>query len=109
LQIWTCTGAANQLWTLPGATTPPTTPGSRLHPAVAPGGNVDLSVWELQEPVGSVGSPTTIPPSQLAGANGFQDSYFSTDSSDGAMTFWDPEAGVTTPNSSYARSELRGR
>jgi hypothetical protein len=23
------------------------------------------------------------------------------------MTFWDPEAGVTTPNSSYARSELR--
>jgi Alginate lyase len=23
------------------------------------------------------------------------------------MTFWDPESGVTTPNSSYARTELR--
>jgi len=107
LQIWTCTGAANQLWTLPGGTSTPTTPSSGLNPSVAPGGNFNLSVWELQEPVGSAGSPTTILPAQLAGANGFQDPYFYTDTSDGAMTFWDPEAGVTTPNSSYARSELR--
>ncbi|MGH6655001.1 MAG: polysaccharide lyase family 7 protein, partial [Actinocrinis sp.] len=35
------------------------------------------------------------------------DSYFYTDSGDGAMTFWDPENGVTTPNSHYSRSELR--
>src|SRR5882757_6249524 len=105
LQIWTCTGAANQLWTVPGGTTTP--PSSGLNPSVAPGGNFNLSVWELQEPVGSPGSPTTILPSQLVGANGFHDSYFYTDASDGAMTFWDPEAGVTTPNSSYARSELR--
>ncbi|MFF4183714.1 polysaccharide lyase family 7 protein [Streptomyces sp. NPDC001691] len=73
----------------------------------APGGTFDLSVWELQEPVGSPGSPTTIPSSRLQGANGFQDTYFYSDPHDGAMTFWAPEKGVTTPNSNYARSELR--
>nr|WP_223146356.1 polysaccharide lyase family 7 protein [Streptomyces apricus] len=76
-------------------------------PNKAPGGNFDLSVWQLQEPVGSPGSPTTIPSSRLQGANGYQDSYFYTDTRDGAMTFWAPEKGVTTPNSKYARSELR--
>jgi hypothetical protein len=76
-------------------------------PSKAPGGNFDLGIWELQEPVGSPGSPTTIPSSQLQGASGFQDSYFYTDARDGAMTFWAPEKGVTTPNSNYARSELR--
>ncbi len=78
-----------------------------LNPDVAPGGNFDLSVWELQEPIGSPGSPTTIAPAALEGANGFRDSYFSTDTTDGAMTFWDPESGVVTPNSNYPRSELR--
>jgi hypothetical protein len=78
-----------------------------LNPSVAPGGNFDLSVWELQEPVGTPGSPTTIPSSQLQGVGGFQDSYFYTDPGDGAMTFWAPEKGVTTPDSDYARSELR--
>lgn len=77
------------------------------NPGVAPGGNFDLSTWELQEPVGSPGSPTTISSSRLQGSSGFQDSYFYTDTRDGAMTFWAPEKGVTTPNSSYARSELR--
>ncbi|MEU5461008.1 polysaccharide lyase family 7 protein [Streptomyces althioticus] len=76
-------------------------------PRVAPGGNFDLSVWQLQEPVGSPGKPTTVPSSRLQGAGGFQDAYFYTDSRDGAMTFWAPEKGVTTPNSKYARSELR--
>ncbi|WP_018548711.1 polysaccharide lyase family 7 protein [Streptomyces sp. LaPpAH-108] len=76
-------------------------------PHVAPGGNFDLSIWQLQEPVGSPGSPTTIPSSRLRGANGYQDAYFFTDTRDGAMTFWAPEKGVTTPNSNYARSELR--
>jgi hypothetical protein len=76
-------------------------------PGKAPGGNFDLSVWQLQEPVGSPGSPTTIPSSRLQGANGYQDTYFYTDQRDGAMTFWAPEKGVTTPNSNYARSELR--
>ncbi|GAA4815582.1 polysaccharide lyase family 7 protein [Streptomyces ziwulingensis] len=76
-------------------------------PGKAPGGNFDLSVWQLQEPVGSPGSPTTISSSRLQGANGYQDAYFYTDTRDGAMTFWAPEKGVTTPNSKYARSELR--
>src|SRR5262245_5115373 len=52
-------------------------------PGKAPGGNFDLSVWQLQEPVGSPGSPTTIPSSRLQGANGYQDSYFYTDQRDG--------------------------
>ncbi|MGH3378668.1 MAG: polysaccharide lyase family 7 protein [Actinoallomurus sp.] len=79
-----------------------------LDPTVAPGGNFDLSVWELQLPIGSPGSPTTIPSSQLKGPDGYTNpAYFWTDKNDGSMTFWDPEAGVTTPNSNYARSELR--
>lgn len=78
-----------------------------LDPAVAPGGNFDLSIWELQEPVGSAGNPTTIPPSQLEGPSGFHDTYFFTDPTDGSMSFWDPENGVTTANSNYPRSELR--
>ena len=76
-----------------------------LNPGLPPGGNFDLSLWQLQEPVGSAGSPTTIAPGALAG--GFHDSYFFTDPVDGAMTFWDPESGVTTADSSYPRSELR--
>lgn len=80
----------------------------RLRTGVAPGGNFDLSVWELQLPVGSPGKPTTIPPSKLEGANGYTNAkYFYTDDKDGAMTFWDPESGVTTPNSHYPRTELR--
>jgi hypothetical protein len=79
-----------------------------LDPSVAPGGNFNLSVWELQLPIGSPGSPTTIPPSQLKGASGYTNpAYFWTDKNHGSMTFWDPESGVTTPNSNYARSELR--
>jgi hypothetical protein len=74
---------------------------------VSPGGNFDLSLWELQEPVGTAGNPTTIGPMALEGPNGFHDSYFFTDATDGAMTFWDPESGVTTPDSNYPRSELR--
>lgn len=80
---------------------------SALDAQVSPGGNFDLSVWELQEPIGSPGSPTTISPTQLVGPNGFHDAYFFTDPVDGAMTFWDPENGVTTANSNYPRSELR--
>jgi hypothetical protein len=79
-----------------------------LDPTVAPGGNFNLSVWSLQLPIGSPGAPTTIPPSQLKGPNGYTNpAYFWTDKNDGSMTFWAPEKGVTTPNSNYARSELR--
>jgi Alginate lyase len=87
------------------AGTPAASP--RLSTTVAPGGNFNLSVWELQLPIGSAGSPTTITPSRLEGSNGFQDSYFYTNKTDGGMEFWDPENGVTTPNSKFARSELR--
>lgn len=87
-----------------GAT--PTMDGG-LNPDVAPGGNFDLSVWELQLPIGEAGAPTTILSAQLEGPHGFQDSYFFTDPTDGSMSFWDPEDGVTTPNSNYPRSELR--
>lgn len=76
-----------------------------LNPNVAPGGNFDLSIWEIQLPIGSPGDPTTIAPAALEG--GFHDAYFFTDPTDGAMTFFDPENGVTTANSSYPRSELR--
>jgi hypothetical protein len=97
----TATGLAVTLTALTGGT------ADAADPHVAPGGNFDLSVWQLQEPVGSPGRPTTIPSSRLQGANGYQDPYFYTDTRDGAMTFWAPEKGVTTPNSHYARSELR--
>jgi hypothetical protein len=91
---------ANQIGTASAAAT--------LNPGVAPGGNFNLSIWSLQLPIGSPGSPTTIQPAQLKGASGYTNpAYFWTDKNDGSMTFWDPEAGVTTPNSSYARSELR--
>jgi hypothetical protein len=85
----------------------PASAAPALNPGSAPGGNFNLSVWELQEPVGSPGSPTTISSSRLQGANGYQDKYFYTNKTDGSMDFWDPENGVTTPNSNYARSELR--
>lgn len=78
-----------------------------LSTTVAPGGNFNLSVWELQEPVGSPGHPTTISPSRLSGSGGFQDQFFFTNKTDGSMSFWDPENGVTTPNSNFSRSELR--
>ncbi|MFF2526588.1 polysaccharide lyase family 7 protein [Streptomyces liangshanensis] len=101
LAVATAAGIAAALSVMGG------TSASAANPAVAPGGNFNLSVWQLQEPVGSPGSPTTISSSRLQGANGYQDSYFYTDTRDGAMTFWAPEKGVTTPNSNYARSELR--
>jgi hypothetical protein len=79
-----------------------------LDPALPPGGNFNLAVWSLQLPTGSPGSPDTIPPARLKGANGYSNpSFFWTDKNDGSMTFWAPEKGVTTPNSKYARSELR--
>lgn len=71
-----------------------------------PGTNFDMSVWELQEPTGTPGSPTTISNSQLEG--GFQDQYFFTNSADGSLGMKDPGTNcVTTPNSTHCRTELR--
>jgi hypothetical protein len=87
---------------------PATAATPRLDPTLPPGGNFNLSTWELQLPIGSPGSPTTISSSKLVGDNGYSNpAYFWSDKTDGSMTFWDPESGVTTPNSSYPRSELR--
>ncbi|MES2900737.1 MAG: polysaccharide lyase family 7 protein [Pseudomonadota bacterium] len=76
-----------------------------LNPSLQPGGNFNLSIWNLQLPSGSPRRPDTISPTRLEG--GYTSQYFYTDSGDGAMTFWTPEQGVTTPNSNYPRSELR--
>jgi hypothetical protein len=86
-----------------------------LDPSCAPGGNFDLSKWSLQLPIGSTGSPTTIPSSQLEGCQGYQDPghhYFFTESGDGAAVFKVPGSPastgcVTTPNSQHCRTELR--
>src|SRR6201995_3914641 len=81
---------------------------TKLNPDDSPGGNFKLAIWQLQLPVGAPGAPTTIQPAQLKGASGYSNpAYFWTDKNDGSMTFWDPEAGGHTPNSHYARSELR--
>ena len=77
---------------------------SGLNPNVPPGSNFDLGIWQLQLPTGQPGSPDTISSSQLQG--GYSSAYFYTDT-DGAMTFWCPENGVTTPNSQHGRTELR--
>lgn len=93
----------------PTPTPTPTPPGGCTYsgptPGQPPGCNFDLSHWELQLPTGSTNNTTTIPPSQLEGPNGYQDKYFYT-ASDGSMTFWDPENGVTL-GSKFPRTELR--
>jgi hypothetical protein len=75
-----------------------------LTPSLPPGGNFNLSTWQLQLPIGDQG-PQTIGMEQLV--SGFSNPYFYTDKRDGALTFWCPEKGVHTPNSHYPRSELR--
>jgi hypothetical protein len=89
------------------STTSSSSGGGTLNPSVSPGGNFDLSGWELQLPIGSTSAPQIVPGSQLAGPNGFSDIYFQTDKTDGAMTFMDPTTGVTTSGSLHPRSELR--
>jgi alginate lyase len=93
----------------PVGTPTPTPGGGCAHagpvPGKSPGCNFNLSIWELQLPIGSPGSPTTISNSQLEA--GFTDPYFFT-GNDGSMDFFDPGTNcVTTPNSTHCRSELR--
>ncbi|KAK3902244.1 alginate lyase-domain-containing protein, partial [Staphylotrichum tortipilum] len=84
-----------------------------LDVSCAPGGNFDMRYWNLQLPIGSVGSPTTISSSQLQGCSGYQNyNYFFTESGDAALVMKVPgspdSAGcVTTPNSKHCRTELR--
>lgn len=84
-----------------------------LNPKCAPGGNFDLSPWQLQLPTGSSGKPTTISSSQLTGCDGYEDfSTFFTETKDGALVMkvcGSPSSCgcVTTPNSKHCRTELR--
>lgn len=72
--------------------------------AASPGSNFSLGGWSLQLPTGSPGSPDTISGSALEG--GYTSKYFYT-ATDGSMAFWCPEKGVTTPNATHTRTELR--
>ena len=84
-----------------------------LDPACAPGGNFDLSIWNLQLPTGSTGKPDSIPAAQLAGCAGYKDtSAFFTEKGDGALVMKVPGSPsstgcVTTKNSLHCRTELR--
>jgi hypothetical protein len=79
-----------------------------LKTTVAPGGNFNLSIWQLQLPSGTTNNPDTYTPAQLAGPTGYTSAYFYTDPTDGAMTLMDCQDGVTTSSSSsHCRSELR--
>lgn len=86
-----------------------------LNPSCAPGGNFDMSPWELQLPIGSPGKPDTESSSQLQGCSGYQDPqhlYFFTESGDGALVMKVPGSPsssgcVTTAHSKHCRTELR--
>ncbi len=85
-------------------------PALALDPAKPPGGNFNLTNFYLGLPVdssgGTSGDSASIPAAQLTG--GYSNAlYFYTGPVDGAMVFWAPVTGATTPNSSYPRSELR--
>ncbi|HWN95323.1 MAG TPA: polysaccharide lyase family 7 protein, partial [Methylomirabilota bacterium] len=76
-------------------------PVRALEPGRPPGSNFDLSHWYLGIPTSSAGS---VPAANLMA--GYTSSWFFT-GADGAMVFWAPVTGGTTPGSSYPRSELR--
>jgi hypothetical protein len=114
--VWldTCTASTAQIWSTPTSSiivaptpspTPPTPPASGNLPK--PNTILNFSNWELQEPVASGSSIVTISTSQLT--NGYSDKYmYASATTDGnAVTFFTPEDGAHTANSSYPRSELR--
>jgi hypothetical protein len=76
-----------------------------LSSSVPPSGNFDLSIWSLQLPTGKDTTPDNISTSQLTG--GYTSAYFYTDKTDGAMDFMNCQQGITTPNSSHCRTEMR--
>ncbi|HEY1537176.1 MAG TPA: polysaccharide lyase family 7 protein [Polyangiaceae bacterium] len=72
-----------------------------LDPAQPPGVNFELSGFTLQLPLADGDSVQ-----QIKDLSVYTSAYFYT-APDGAMTFWCPVTGATTPNSHYPRSELR--
>lgn len=79
---------------------------TKLNPQLPPGGNFDLSLFKLQLPVGPADKPQEILPSNLMGKNGFTNTYFYTDATDGAMVMMVPETGVTLPGTNHCGTEL---
>lgn len=76
--------------------------------AAEPADRIDLSHWSLTIPVdangGTTGQARTISPATLTA--GYESEWFyATD--DGGVALWAPVTGAKTPNSQYARSELR--
>jgi hypothetical protein len=88
------------------------TSAAALNASCSPGGNFDLSIWDLQLPIGSPGAVETISSNSLQGCSGWQDfDYFFTESSDGVLVMNVPgsvasSGCVTTPNSQHCRTEL---
>ncbi|KAF2195277.1 polysaccharide lyase family 7 protein [Zopfia rhizophila CBS 207.26] len=85
---------------------------AELNPSCAPGGNFDLSRWNLQLPSGKQGHVDTIQPAKLKSCDGYKDKYFFTDSKNGALVMKVPGSTassgcVTTGNSKHCRTEFR--
>lgn len=80
-----------------------------LNSNLPPGGNFNLTNWYLGLPVdssgGTTGDSASISAAQLTG--GYSNALYYYTGPDGAMTFWAPVTGATTPGSSFPRSELR--
>lgn len=80
--------------------------------ACAPGGNFNLSNFNLQLPTGKTGSPDTISTSALQSCSGYDSKYFYTNANDNALVMKVPgspssSSCVTTANSKHCRTELR--
>ena len=72
-----------------------------LDPTVPPSGNFDLSYWKLTRPNGTERDEDAL-------INGYyKEGEFYTDTISGAMVFWCPNNGSTTPNTNFSRTELR--
>ncbi|KAF9733358.1 hypothetical protein PMIN04_003176 [Paraphaeosphaeria minitans] len=96
----------------PAPTTPNPLYTRGLNPSCAPGGNFDLSKFNLQLPTGSAFHPDQITGSKLAGCSGYKSNVFHTNKSDGALVMKvcgssDTCGCVTTKNSKHCRTELR--
>lgn len=74
-------------------------------PCDYPAQQLDLTNWKVTLPTGSSGSPTEIKQPELATYSASP--WFTVNSHCTGVQFRSPVNGVTTPNSSYPRSELR--
>jgi hypothetical protein len=78
---------------------------ARAAGAVAPGQLLDLGSWKLTLPIGSAGHPTEIKGEALR--TFVAAPYFCANAAGDGVVFHAHAGGVTTPQSSYPRSELR--